>query len=160
MDLLVAICLLPLLRFNMRYCVSPLFIAADVSESGFRVVRSSTLTLAGSDELSLWALSTAAACDQLSIIELNASIGDLRRSVELTERAVQPHCPTRSNRISCRSMADWRNHPARSRFDQRSLGHPRAKNAKSFIMWDGSRVSFARQLRTQRSQLRSTVTHP
>ena len=51
MDLLVAICLLQLLRFNVRY--SPLVIATDASESGFGVVWSSTLTLAGSDELTL-----------------------------------------------------------------------------------------------------------
>ena len=65
LDLLVVICLLPLLRFNVRHRVSPLIIATNTSESGFGVVRSSTLTLAGSDELSLRALSTATACDQL-----------------------------------------------------------------------------------------------
>ena len=61
----------------LRYRVSPLVIATDASESGFGVVRSSTLTLRGSDELSLRALSTATACDQLGIIELGAGISGL-----------------------------------------------------------------------------------
>ena len=65
-DLLMAMCLLPLLRFG--------------------VVRTSTLTLEGRNGLSLRALSTADAADQLRIIELNAGIGGLRRSVELLER--------------------------------------------------------------------------
>ena len=61
MALLVAICLLPLSRFNMRCRVGPLVIATNASESGFGVVRSSTLTLAGSDAPPLRALSTATA---------------------------------------------------------------------------------------------------
>ena len=75
----------------MRYRVSPSAIATDASESGFGVVRSSTPTLEGSDELSLRALSTAVACDQQGIIELNAGIGALRRAVELLERVPGVH---------------------------------------------------------------------
>ena len=85
------ICLLPLLRCHMRYRVSPSAIATDAAESGFGVVRSSTPTLEGSDELSLRALSTAVACDQQGIIELNAGIGGLRRAVELLERVPGVH---------------------------------------------------------------------
>ena len=91
LDLLMAICVLPLLRCHMRYRVSPSAIATDASESGFGVVRSSTPTLEGSDELSLRALSTAVACDQPGIIELNAGIGGFRRAVELLERVPGVH---------------------------------------------------------------------
>ena len=146
MDLLVVICLLPLLRFNMRHRVSPLIIATDTSESCFGVVRSSTLTLAGSDELSLRPLSTATACDQLvhhraqrrdrrppTISRAFGSsarcvCGFRRRSILLPgardgvahhslapasrRRAIQPHCSTRSIRISRHKMADWRDHPS------------------------------------------------
>ena len=120
-DLLVAICLLPLLHCHMRHRVSPIIIATNAPESGFGVVRSSTLTL----------------------IELNAGIGGLQRAVELLERvpgvypaseddpacyrvletawpsspapagrrrAVHSHCPIRSVRITHHFLADWGNH--------------------------------------------------
>ena len=159
--LLVAICLLPFLRFHMRYRVSPLVIATDASESGFGVVRSSTHTLEGSDELSWRALSTATACDQLGIIELNAGIGGLQRSVELLERVPGvyaasedvPACfqvletawPTtvrlpqvaavRSSHIA--QLVQPASHatitiPTGSRLDQRSFGRPMGEEGEFF----------------------------
>ena len=104
MDLSVGICLLPLLRFHMRYRVSPQVIATDASETGFGVVGSSTLTLEGSDELSLPALSTAAACDQLGIIELNAGTGGLRRAVELLERVPGVYAASEDDPACCRVL--------------------------------------------------------
>ena len=112
MDLLVGICLLPLLRFHMRYRVSPQVIATDASETGFGVVRSSTLTLEGSDELSLRALSTAAACDQLGIIELNAGIGVLRRAVELLERVPGVYAASKDDPACCPSARNGVAHQA------------------------------------------------
>ena len=73
LDLLVANCLTLLLRCHLRSHVSPLVIATDASESGL-------------DELSLRALSSAVACHQLGIIDLNADIGGFQRAVELLER--------------------------------------------------------------------------
>ena len=104
MDLLVAICLLPPLRCHMRYRVSPPVIATDASESGFVVVRPSTLTLEGSDEQSLRALSTAVACDQLGMIELNVGIGYLRRSVELLERVPGVNAASAHDTACCRLL--------------------------------------------------------
>ena len=103
LELLVAICFLLLLRCHMRCRVSPLVIAADASENGFGVVRSSTLTLESSDKLTVtW--STAVACDQMGIIELNACMNGLRRSVELLERIFGTSTASEDDPASCRVL--------------------------------------------------------
>ena len=71
---------------SVRYRVSPLVIPTDASESGFGVVVPPRSRLQGVTNCHCGRYQQPLPGDQPGIIELNAGIGGLRRSVELLER--------------------------------------------------------------------------
>ena len=80
-DLLVAACLSPLLRFDLRARVSPLVIASDASESGMGVCRTSTITPAGLHALGSFQEAHNFLGDELGLIEVGNTVGSGRQAL-------------------------------------------------------------------------------